>query len=108
MPDFSIHFPPIMSFRSGAVELFERLKAILFCARGGLWSGEEHQGSYKLPRSVAPALARLLRSGGVCALRVVFLTFKCSSSILSLTAGVVQARKLGNAVHSLVQFCYSF
>lgn len=54
--------------RSGDVGLSHRLKAILFCTWGRERSGEEHQG---VPGSTALSLhlpARLLRTGGVCAL----------------------------------------
>lgn len=54
--------------RSGDVGLSHRLKAILFCAWGRERSGEEHQG---VPGSPALSLrlpARLLRTGGACAL----------------------------------------
>lgn len=56
------------------MELSQWLQAILFRARGGLRSGEEHKGVTSSPALSLHPPARLLKVGGVCALRVAFLT----------------------------------
>lgn len=69
--------PSLGWVRTGDVEMLSLwLQAILFGARGGLRSGEEHQGVISSPCSVALPPARLLRTGGVCAHRAVFLTLQ--------------------------------
>lgn len=60
-------------WRCGVVPLGYRPS--YFVLEGGKeWGGAS--GSHKLPCSVAPPPARLLRIGGVCALRAVFLTIQ--------------------------------